>query len=1132
MQEQFATSGQTLYPESRGKVMPEVPVGPEEEARRAPRADGETRAKEAKKAENKASDAAREQRDQDRRREELERQREAQAAAKPQKPQAEISFKDAKDVAKVISAIQNERQVIVSSEEFGKFRELLVKAGYELKQVEKMTDAQIVVAAQQLLHSAKIAEPEENDWQYAKDSPNRKAEEALVRKQINKSQSLDEGQFTPEKVRHFLEVLGVEEFKKAAERGGPGAMEAGDLPDEAAVTPEVARYIREVRRTETIPSARARINALANIEIVLQTALLKGELAEDTAGITEIREAVRQRIGVLSEGMAGVAPVMVDSETRVVVENLVTATGAERDRLTRELDGKIARVGEIADAADPANFQEAYLITKAAEQAIRTHRANLERPEMADIRNKLVDFTNKEAGPLALLEQKFRARYNSLTEDEQTAEVGDINREAITFYKQIIGGLGRGLEEAKGSLFSMMGENPTSLREWRVIRTIEGLENAVRVRQLFEGSVIWEEIPETIAKTYGFIESTDLSVEELSATIQEVIGLVRLVPPDTPDARRQRERLVKELEAFRAFHSFRITMQRVNMNAQKVVGVFEQYFTDTTWKDFVERFSKDNKGRQFLDAEGNPVNLFDVAEKLYFERLHTERQTMNLVEGLTLVSIDKRMGNEEFGEIQTLFNRRLTDAEKRELEDLRQEFVKRFQEKGFTLDEWGKEITHTKDVINGWYEETKLLGALAHLGERREEMLSQLEDRLAGLQVQEQDGSVRAVNLAELGNIGFLGSIDYNAYYFAWTLAWSDHDIIRIYGREPKDKNDPMIRAVAYNQSSYLFWGRHIDHVWEFLTDEERGRPGKENEVNEIIRKKYPGKYHGLFDGNRTMVRFFDLFVSKEQKDKLNFDNKVEELMKENDWGDPHSNSVENKWIKEWAQRIVMGELIDSGEVSFADKKFSKTAAEEIKQSQYLMTDLYYDRFFTTTYLNKENYQAYLANPSEEIFFEINNKATKYYSGRNKRLWPWMTLAWRAHWGVASKHRLRLYNKPNLTSAEAEMLTDDFVKTGVMERRQSDHEKRKLFGFNEIGGRIKIGEFVLTEKEYKIPLPPIFGITPFRRARQLLERKRREGFDVGNPLSLLAIFFAGLFAGTWELVKQTPKQITEGLGGR
>ena len=170
-----------------------------------------------------------------------------------------------------------------------------------------------------------------------------------------------------------------------------------------------------------------------------------------------------------------------------------------------------------------------------------------------------------------------------------------------------------------------------------------------------------------------------------------------------------------------------------------------------------------------------------------------------------------------------------------------------------------------------------------------------------------------------------------------------------------------------------------------------------------------------------------------------------------------------------------------------------------------------------------------MANPTSANFLRINNKETKFYSTRDARLFPWMTLALRGHWEIENKHMRRLFNKPNLTGAEGEKLADILLTSGSMERKQNEKEKNRLFGLREWSGRVKIGEFVLKDSAQPVYLPSFLGWTLFRRGRQGMEDARRAGWD--SKFFLFVFLLAGFGAGAWEMAKQMPRQFSEGVSG-
>lgn len=832
------------------------------------------------------------------------------------------------------------------------------------------------------------------------------------------------------------------------------------------------------------------------------------------------------------------------------------------------------RVEEIKNFPENGSYREIYEFVKHVKGWEDVAKIDLD--WQADL-DALLSETDREA---LLVKQKevdafFQREYDKMDDSVRETIFGDLERELKNgidglrlgqtihdIETMMFGGLDRYGREVRPEVAAVgrgLHKEPavvSGILEWRATKSIEGVETQVGIDLLTQPPARWQEVPQKLANIYKFIESTDFTVEQLSSSVQKAVNMIETVQRNSPEGRKMLAQLNKELKAFQAFHMFRVTLERGNQNPDKALGVFENYFDNETWKNFAERFGKDNRGREFMatkDKEGNSIeqeiNLFDLAEKAYFRKLQQERRTMNLIEAMTAVGINNKFEWREWGAMEILLRRALKPEERTELESLRLTFkdgekveVKdkdgnvvldengqpktEIKYKIGNVDDWGKDIGKTKDVIREWYKGKTLLGAVGKLGERRQEMRDALKEELKarGLGIKStSDNTVTKLDegaLEALDNSGYLESVDYNAYYFLWTMGWSDFDIIRVYGKEQAGKKNPMIRAIAYNESSFNFHGRIVDHSWEFFVDEKRGREDKEYDPNEVIRRVFPGRHHGLFQRNRTLVRFFDSFVSDEQRKKLGVDEKIKKMMKDEDLQD--YDKREEDYFRSWVEGIVIGDLIDNGEVDFADKDFSKKTIGE--NAQYLMGDLYTDRGLTVKYLNKEGFQMYLADPTTENFRKINKKISAFYSGRNIRLWPWMTLASRGHWEFNSKHALRVYRRPNMTAAEGEKFIDELIDDGDMEKKQGTVEKRRNFGFYKIGGRIKIGEWVITEKEYTLKLGKFFGTLPFRKVRQELESYRRLGWDA--RWLLLAMLGAGIVA----YLKQWPKEMRESFG--
>ncbi len=1013
----------------------------------------------------------------------------------PLAPHFELSFDAAKSLAQIVAPIaeavrekNEEKLVIVSPAEIAAIKQILVEVGLDPARLNHMPSFEIVALGHGLLLGAK-----------GKDL------EAKVL--IEKARDTDHEALTSSQVRKYMRVEElVEGFGKEAKGGGPGA---------EAVEGEAGE--EEVREP----------------------------------AIPDIREIIAQMKILVKDGRH-------------------VETNARWVELSRQLQTAIDSFNRAVEAK---RFLEVYEFVRAIEDAEYL----TEKPLTGDPTRE------KEALDTILSEERrnqFKKASDNLDSEFQTLYDKLDNKQRGIVFKDLELALGteligvkagwRPFERARAAIFHVVetgksrekGLGLDGIREWQATKGLYGAEEQVATELLTRPPARWEDVPEHIASIYQFLESGDFSIDELQIKMNQSIQLLEAVPVTTKKSQEMRERLVSELEAVRAFHSFRISMERGDMNPEKVTGVFETYFTNETWKNFVDRFDHDVRQRQFIDKDGNPVNLFDEAQKLYFRRLQTERVRMNKIQEMTRRGLDLDSSNPDelwiikwmtLKQVLSDLGKELNDAEKvknlervaelksriKNLEDIkkeprkenaldkffetlsgeeRQDRLKRINGVWCTDEDFNKKLyCDTEAAINDWYEQNTLLGALGHIGQRRGEMQEELRDRLIelGLKVKDEKGTETAL-VDELGQeeseiSNFLRSVDFNAYNFSWTMAWSDFDGIRIYGRDGKDPE--RIRAYAFNQSSHMFFGRHIDHVWEFFTNERRGREAGEDEVNEIIRKKFPGKHHNLFPSNRTMVRFTKFFASDAQLAEIG--RRAQRLMNQIDF--KHPNPEYNSYFQSWAENVVTAEMIDSGELDFTAKNFSDTAGG---MKKYEMSDLFYDRQYNLNYLKRENFQAYMRSPTNSNFKRINDADTIFYSGRDFRLFPWMELAFRAHWEVQSKHMQRLFNKLNMSAASAEELVEVFIANGVMERKQGEKIKRDLFGLKEVAiggswGIPRLGTLQFTD---------ILGTTPFRRLRQWSEAARRLSWEAKwLPLG-------ASLAGIWEAIiaffKQLPKELS------
>lgn len=1130
--------------------MPEAGIsytGGSKESKKTPVTNGETRDKK-----SSAEETRRAQKEEgDQRRRDLRRgQRET-----VQKPPIEISFREAKKIAEVVTSVQVEKKVIVSSKELADFKKVLVKGGYDGKVIEKMTDAQIVITGQQVLKDAKVGKSAEGDFQYAKNSPNRKAEEALVREQIKKAQSLDEEQLTPAKVAQFLEV---EEFGEAAEGGGPGAMET-----EPGGTPTVELDFRETTR-ETI----ARLKLLSRRRLAGDE--LTGELEQEwELRLNELRGAINEFDTAVSEKKflkvydflkiiddavytsENYEPPLPDGRQAIdVLDSFLVLP--ERQRFEREM----RRLDE--------DFEKIYM-----KMDDRVRKIILEDLELAlgTQLQGLLSGWNRSENVRGYI---FGGRY-----DEYDDQGKLVTRGVET--SGIIHKVSRTIEQS-------LGEEMVGIREWRATKEIYGVEERVTIELLTQPPPRWQEVPERIATIYRFIERTDFTVEQLQEYIGKAVRMIESMKTDDPEGRRILNELNAELKAVQAFHSFRVTLERTSMDPEKVMGVFENYFDDWTWVNFARRFAHDSRLRDFtgIDEEGKTikVNLLDEEWKIYMKQLEDDKVRINAIEKWTrdgeeidLNNLDRYTEDQLWIILALAYRKDYEDYENfnqlvlETKEDYLMAINNLTEERKKLLKVWcldlGQDNSRTEFVINDWNQRRTLAGARAWmawegiefekeideqgqerikldekgkpiriksrvnlLGMRREQMRKSLLDRLKELKLGVEGQEDTEKLLDELERQGFLDAVDANTYQLAWTLAWSDFDMIRIYGRDRKTgKASKIPQAVAYNQSTKMYHGRMIDHFMDFIVDEERGRPYEANEVNALFRKHLLGEHGNLFPQNRTMVRFAGNFMTPEQRILVN--ERAKELMREHNFvpDASYNEFLEKELEKErlehpenpkrdpyfegflgWARSAAIAEMIDSGELgvilpegtktfSFSQRGFSAVAPFI---TQYSMIDLYGDRIATKKYFDRRKLQGYMRDPSEERFLAINDKDEEFYSGRNVRLWPWVNIATKIMWEIAHKHYKRLLDRENWRSGAGENLVIKLIDNGVVRKEQGNYLKRELFGLG----------------------PGLLGTVPFRRARQytevvtfgVWETVKSPGFYFGTVFDFFKHLFGYLFS--------------------
>ncbi len=109
------------------------------------------------------------------------------STAKQKKP-VEISPEDTKVAAKIIADIRADNKIVLTPEQFDAFRRILVQAGWDIKQVNEMSVADVIVASQAVLQNAEVV------------GGSGEKPDSLTKELISKAQSRDEEELTADKV--------------------------------------------------------------------------------------------------------------------------------------------------------------------------------------------------------------------------------------------------------------------------------------------------------------------------------------------------------------------------------------------------------------------------------------------------------------------------------------------------------------------------------------------------------------------------------------------------------------------------------------------------------------------------------------------------------------------------------------------------------------------------------------------------------------------------------------------------------------------------------------------------------------------------------------------------------------------
>lgn len=350
-----------------------TPPSEDDETSKAPKTDGPSRreADEAKRAKGKAQEKRAQNQDRERREEkqqasarqpEIREEAEKEKAARPKeqpfvvKASPEIPYKDAKEAVEVISAIQDEKKVVVSHGELVKFKKLLVKyGGLDQKVVDKMDVAEIIVVVQSVLRNAKPIQLQAADFKHVAEKiqgtkTHLAVDKAYFRRLIAKVQSMDEELLTAEKVAKYLTVEEKLVVGEEPEMGGPGAMQVSPQTFFRQLIQEQWAILKQGNqgnaRWQQIEQDLAQLSQSVDVGIILPTARAWQEIS----GSLPIDPALRQQ-------MENELNIIFPQNLRQTLQNTLSQKNAHYEDLLEKLGPK----GEKADLGDIAQEANRYL---------------------------------------------------------------------------------------------------------------------------------------------------------------------------------------------------------------------------------------------------------------------------------------------------------------------------------------------------------------------------------------------------------------------------------------------------------------------------------------------------------------------------------------------------------------------------------------------------------------------------------------------------------------------------------------------------------------------------------------------------------------------------------------------------
>jgi hypothetical protein len=644
---------------------------------------------------------------------------------RPENERPLIPFKDAWLAVEVISQIQDGRDVPMSSGEFRKIRELNERFGDadEAKRLEKPEEA--ICYAQEVLRNSKVEEPKTEDFDYEKGSPHSEksyyGEEYLAinvaRLKVARVQETGGTSVEPEKVAAHLTVEEDDEIMKPfPEMSGPGASAGGTpawydrLPDPDTVSDAaLARTIRGIQRIgasgeeelsrlkrmqerlddiagET-PEAQSAERILSNRIRELKneaTAMREDEIkrsretppAEDMLKITiGLRKHIKKLMDMDAsspEYAAGKALLQTYlDKAEEIVEGVVDLEETDPNKMKT---GTV--VYKYDDGQEIRTYRYVFEVTRALDESSKQYTSDSEQAKLADIvgnKDRLDAYAARKRSDRLIhrLDRYFLINYEDKTRDQQDEVVGDIDEKAHHYYHAALSGW-RDLDEATRIVLELVDrkDDKDGFREWKATNGFQSIIDAVKIYQMTAEPHDWRDVPKVLSNIFNEIEDTQVSPDDLGSVAQRARQIIARIP-QREGGRELRIRLSDRLEAFKAWHVMIMNLDKKDMNPEAAISGFQEYFEgreENTMENFLERFSTDNRGREFyviksedgeqlFDEDKNPiaferVNTFDVEHALMEETIHSERIKANIIEAMTKYAIEKTFDSRTLREIQ------------------------------------------------------------------------------------------------------------------------------------------------------------------------------------------------------------------------------------------------------------------------------------------------------------------------------------------------------------------------------------------------------------------------------------------------------------------------------------------------